>query len=72
MDNLGRVLIYVGLIITAVGGVIYFLGLSWFGHLPGDIMIDKENFKLYFPLASMILISVAINLIIYIVRFFLK
>ncbi|RLC49032.1 MAG: DUF2905 domain-containing protein [Candidatus Cloacimonadota bacterium] len=38
--------------------------LSYFGKLPGDIRIEKENFKFYFPITSMILISIVINIII--------
>ena len=45
--------------------------LGWFGHLPGDIRIERETFKLYIPLASMLLLSVVLSLIVYVVRRFL-
>ncbi len=31
--------------------------LSWFGHLPGDIRVEREGFRLYLPMASMLLVS---------------
>lgn len=73
-NDLGRILIYIGILITAVGGLIYFVGgnFSWLGHLPGDIRIEKENFSFYFPITSMILISLILNVIIKIVQYFLK
>jgi hypothetical protein len=71
-NKLGILIIYVGLMITALGGLIYFLGgnLSWLGHLPGDIKIERENFTLYFPLSTMILISVILNVVLRIIRYF--
>src|SRR5690606_42101537 len=44
--------------------------LNWFGRLPGDIRVEKENFKFYFPVTSLILISVLLNLLIFLVRKF--
>ena len=48
------------------GLAFYFFGdkLKWIGNLPGDIKIKKENFSFYFPITTMILISVVINIII--------
>lgn len=37
--------------------------LSWFGNLPGDIKIEKENFKFYFPFTSMIIVSILLTLL---------
>ena len=53
------------------GGVLLLAGallsfgprLSWLGRLPGDIVIERENFRFYFPLATSILISVILTLI---------
>ncbi len=44
--------------------------LSWFGQLPGDIRIEREGFQLYFPLMSMILISVVLSALVAVVRRF--
>jgi len=53
-----------------VGLIVYFAGnkLSWLGHLPGDIRIEKENVRIYFPVTTMILISVVLSLILYLIR----
>ena len=46
--------------------------LSWFGQLPGDIRIEREDFQFYFPLMSMILISVGLSALVAVVRRFLS
>jgi len=52
------------------GLVILFGGnkLGWVGRLPGDIRIERENFRFYFPLATMILFSILLTVIIWIIR----
>lgn len=72
MEQTGKVLILGGIILVIVGVIIYFAGdkLSWLGHLPGDIRIVKENFRFYFPVTTMIIISVVLTLIIYLIRKF--
>ncbi len=69
----GKYLILLGIAIVVIGLFIYFLGdkLNWFGKLPGDIRVEKENFRFYFPLTSMILLGLLFNLIIILVRKFL-
>ena len=61
-----RILIYLGILLFTIGVIIYFLGdaLHWLGNLPGDIRIERGNFNFYFPLTTMILISLIINIII--------
>ena len=72
-NNLGRILIFTGVIITALGGLIFLLGgsFSWIGNLPGDIRIERENFTFYFPLTTMVLISLLLNIIIRIIKYFI-
>lgn len=57
------------------GSVILLIGLLWpwlgklpLGHLPGDIVIDKPNLKIYFPITTMILVSVVISVLLWIFR----
>lgn len=67
MDNqVGKYLVVIGAVILVVGIIIYFFGgsLKWVGHLPGDIRIERENFKFYFPLTTLLLINLLIFLII--------
>lgn len=70
--QIGKYLIGVGLLLLFVGLIIFFFGekLSWMGKLPGDLVINKPNFKVYFPVATMILISLGINLILWLIRRF--
>lgn len=60
MIEFGRLLIIIGLVIALAGGLIlvavrYF---PWLGNLPGDIRYEGENYRFYFPLATMILVSI--------------
>ena len=74
MIEFGRLLIIIGLVI-AFAGLLILLAVRyfpWLGNLPGDIRYENENVKIYFPLATMILISilasVLLNIIIRIFR----
>lgn len=49
--------------LVVIGLVVWAGGLAWFGHLPGDIRIETENVKVYIPLASMLLVSLALSLV---------
>jgi uncharacterized membrane protein len=70
MQQTGKILIIAGLVLLVAGLIIYFAGdkLGWLGHLPGDIRIERENFKLYIPIATMLLISIVLSLILYLIR----
>jgi Protein of unknown function (DUF2905) len=68
----GKIIIGVGLLLVLVGSVVYFLGnkLHFIGNLPGDIRIEKENFNLYFPITTMLLLSLIVNVLIRIYKHF--
>ena len=69
--SIGNWLIIIGLILLA-GGLLIKSGLfGWLGHLPGDIHVKREGFQFYFPLASMIVISIVVSLVLTIIRKFL-
>jgi hypothetical protein len=53
----GKLLIAIGAGVLLVGIIVYFFHdqLRWIGHLPGDIAIEKENFRFYFPLTTLVL-----------------
>ena len=63
-------MIIVGLALVAIGMILHFAPwlLSWFGKLPFDIRIETERSKIYFPIGSMIVISIVLTLIINIFR----
>ena len=70
MSHFGKILILIGVILILAGLILHFAGnkLSWIGHLPGDIRIEKENFKFYFPITTMILVSILLTAILWIIR----
>lgn len=69
MPGLGKSLIVFGLIIAALGVVLTFAGkIPWLGRLPGDIYVKRDNFTFYFPLATSILVSVILSLILWLLR----
>jgi hypothetical protein len=55
----------IGAVIVLVGAVVrYFPGaVSWFGNLPGDIRIEREGSRVFIPITSMVLISVALTIL---------
>lgn len=66
---MGKVLILIGVILIVAGVVVtYFDRIPFFGKLPGDIRIERENFRLYFPLATSIALSIVISLILYLIN----
>jgi hypothetical protein len=64
----GALVIAVGLGIAVLGVLIWSGALSWFGRLPGDIRVERDGLRIYFPLMSMILVSVALSVLSYLVR----
>ncbi len=68
--SIGALLITFGLALVVTGLLVSLGGFGWFGRLPGDIRIERETVRIYIPFASMILISIALNLIFYVIRRF--
>ena len=69
-SQFGKYIIVTGIIIVIIGIVIYFFSnkLNWIGRLPGDIRIEKENFRFYFPITTMIIASILVSIIIQIIK----
>ncbi len=69
MKEISTLVIIIGVIIILIGILMRLTPLFHnIGKLPGDIRIEKENFKFYFPITTLILISIIINLLIRIFR----
>lgn len=68
----GKYILIIGIVIVVIGILVYFFHdyLRWIGRLPGDIRIERENFRFYFPLATMIILSLLVTLIINIFKRF--
>ncbi len=66
---MGKFLIILGVILIIVGLVVQFFNdIPFLGKLPGDIHIKRENFSFYFPIATSILISLVLSLILYLIN----
>ena len=64
--NIAKILIVFGLLIALAGVVLLLVGrVPWIGRLPGDIHFQRGNFTFYFPLATSLLLSVVLTLILY-------
>ncbi len=67
----GVLLVAVGVVLILVGLLVWSGSLAWFGRLPGDIRIERESVRIYVPIVSMLLVSAALSLVLYLVRRFL-
>jgi hypothetical protein len=68
----GKYIIGFGILIIVLGIIVYFFHdkLNWIGRLPGDIRVERENGRFYFPITTMILFSLLLTLIVNIIRRF--
>ena len=69
--QLGGVIVLAGIAVVVVGLLVMTGGLSWFGRLPGDIRVERQNARLYVPITSMLLVSVVLSAVMYVVRRYL-
>ena len=64
-SGIGKILLVIGLIIVGIGGLMLFAGkIPWIGRLPGDFYYKGKNFTFYFPLATSIVISIILTIIV--------
>jgi hypothetical protein len=66
----GPLLVGLGVALILVGLLVWSGGMQWFGHLPGDIRIERDSVRIYVPLVSMLVVSVALTLILNLIRRF--
>ena len=67
VHDIGRMLVVFGLLIALVGVALVLVGrVPWLGRLPGDVHIQRGNWTFYFPLATSLLLSVVLTLILWI------
>jgi hypothetical protein len=69
MAEMGRILVALGVALVVIGGIVMLLGRTGvpLGRLPGDFLYRGKNTSLYFPLASSILISIVLSLVLFLV-----
>ncbi len=67
MSDIGKILVVIGLALAVLGGLLWLGGRVNLplGRLPGDIRIERDHFKFYFPLATCVLLSVVMTLILW-------
>ena len=69
MNELGKVLVVIGLVIASVGLLLWSgIGRGWLGRLPGDIHYSKGDFSFQFPIVTCLLVSAVLTLILWLVR----
>jgi membrane protein implicated in regulation of membrane protease activity len=69
MNDLGKFLVLIGLLIAAVGLLIWTgFGRGWLGRLPGDIHYSRENFSFHFPIVTCLLLSLLLSLLLWYFR----
>lgn len=68
IESLGRLLIYIGVLMVLIGGFFILVAkVPWFGKLPGDIIYRRDGMTVYIPLATMILMSIVLTLLLNII-----
>ncbi|MPZ23541.1 MAG: DUF2905 family protein [Dehalococcoidia bacterium] len=65
MDAIGRVMVFAGLLIALAGGLFWLLARTTsFGKLPGDLSFGGDNLSVYVPLASMLILSLVLTVVV--------
>ena len=69
-SDTGKWVIAIGIFIVIIGIIVYFFHdkLTWIGRLPGDLRIEGENFRFYFPITTMIIFSLLLTSILYLIK----
>jgi hypothetical protein len=69
MNELGKFLVIIGVILTVVGGLLWMgFGKGWFGRLPGDIHYSRGNFSFYFPIVTCLVLSALVTILLWLFR----
>ncbi len=72
-ESLGRILLLIGLLIVVLGAVLLLAGrIPVLGRLPGDILIQRDNVSCWFPIATMIILSILLSIILSLVSLFFR
>ena len=74
MENVGKIMVGLGLILVIAGLIFWFFGdrLGWFGQLPGDISVERPGFRFYAPITSMIIISIVLSIVLSLISKFFR
>ncbi len=74
MIPLGRTIVGIGATLIIIGLLVWFAGdkLNWFGRLPGDIRIERPGFSCFFPITTMIIVSIVLSILLSLLSRFFK
>lgn len=61
--HVGLLIVGLGLVAVIIGALVWLGAFSWFGRLPGDIRVERENTRVFIPITSMILVSVVASVL---------
>ena len=68
VESLGRMVLYIGIILVLIGGFFILMAkIPWFGRLPGDIVYRHGGVTIFFPITTMVLVSVILTVLMNIV-----
>lgn len=69
MNDIGKLLVVAGLLIAVAGALLWSgIGRNWLGRLPGDIHFSRGNFHFYIPIATCLLLSAVLTLLMWLLR----
>ena len=71
-NEIGRVLILFGVVLVTLGILLAVIPNIHLGRLPGDIFIRRDNWSLYIPLTTSVIISVGLSLLLWVIAYFLR
>jgi hypothetical protein len=67
-ESLGRMLLYIGIILVLIGGFFILMAkIPWLGRLPGDVVYRRGGLTIFFPITTMIIISILLTILMNIV-----
>ncbi|MBW7891755.1 MAG: DUF2905 domain-containing protein [Chitinophagaceae bacterium] len=66
----GKIIMVAGIVLLVAGALVYFFHdkMNWIGRLPGDIRIVRDNFRFYFPITTMILLSIVLSFLVWLFK----
>ena len=70
MIPLGKLLVIAGLLLTAIGVILWLLGRTGFRGMPGDVRYEGVNVRFYFPIVTSILLSIVLTFLIWLWQWF--
>ncbi|HVS54431.1 MAG TPA: DUF2905 domain-containing protein [Opitutaceae bacterium] len=68
METLGKNLVALGLLLALIGAALWILGRQGGGLLPGDIVVERKNFRFYFPVVTCLVVSAVLSLLAWLLR----